>query len=314
MPSQGGGNVRPFSDVVEPLSAARVAIDRGASSQALEALRRFRARPAQRDELAALRAMAVLATIDLPLEPDSARSVAARQRGPLQGALLVLTRWAAAHSDDSLAHLLLGRGLLMTGRLEESERALELAARSRVDDPRALNDRAMVLVALRRLPEAELSLAAATRLAPRDAEPWSNLGAVRLARGDARGASEAFLHAVELEPGVARRHSDLGSAYLSQSDTGAAIRSYERASELAPGDGVVLSNLGFALSLADRLDLAESTLRRAVIASPTSVSAWNNLGAVLARRGQRDEARRCFERALGLDAADPRARANLSGL
>jgi len=310
----GGQNVRPFSTPVDPLARARQALDAGRGADALTALAPLRGRAARSPEALALRAAARFAGMDLPLEPDGARSATAAQRRDLLASAVTLTRWTTAHPDDALVLLTLGRAQLVLNALDLAERAFDGANRARPADARGWNDRAMVLVAQRRLADAEHCLVEATRWADRDPDPWSNLGAVRLARGDARGAAEAFQHAIERSAETARHHSDLGSARLAQGETAGAIRAYQRASELAPADGVILSNLGFSLSLADRLDEAAATLRRAVELAPRSVSAWNNLGAVLARRGERDEARRCFEHALGLDGADPRARANLDAL
>lgn len=314
-PGAPGTLIQPFSGPVETAAPrARALVVAGREAEALAFIDRLPSRVRSRPDVGAVRAIARFSLLGVALEPGGARTASPPAQRELGAILATLTRWTSTQPEDSRAWLALGRVRLVRGDLAGADTAFESATRADASEPQALNDRAMVLVALRRLPEAERALLEATRRAARDAEPWSNLGAVRLARGDATGAIEAFRQAIELDPGRARFHADLGSALLAASETEAAIASYRRALGIATDDAVVLANLGYALSLANRLDEAVESLRRATTLAPRSVTAWNNLGAVLARRGESAEARSCFERARALDPEDPRARANLEAL
>ena len=64
------------------------------------------------------------------------------------------------------------------------------------------------------------------------------------------------------------------------------------------------------LDYASELALWQETAR----ASPQKSRPWNNLGWALLQQGRRDEAREAFQRALALDPANFRARANLEAL
>ena len=307
-------SVHPFSTLVEALDAARAHLRDGHPAEAVALLDRQRPVWRRSPELAAVRGIARFAQLAPPLEPSSARALAAPVQRELDALEPVLERQAAAHADDAAATLALARLQLVRGLLEASAQSFERAAEADPRSPVPWNDRAMVLAALHRLPEAERSLERATERCGGDPEPWDNLGSVRLARGDARTAVTAFRRACELAPTVGRYRSDLGSAQLQAGQLNDAVASLAEAARIAPTDPVVVGNLGYALSLADRLDESVETLRRASALPGAGATVFDNLGLVLLRRGDRAGAREAFQRAVQLAPDDPRARTHLQGL
>lgn len=302
-----------------PTVAQRVAaaLGRCESDAPRECVRAINALPAAQRRAPNVQAVELRArfeALEAPLEPDSARVLAAASRAELTRVLRALDELCARAPEQGIAWLIRGRAALVSNALELSASSLERASQLLSRDPAPANDLAMVLVALRRLPDAERALTRATSLAPNDAEPWSNLGGVRLARGNARSAAEAFREAMRCAPTASRHVSDLGSALLAAGQAEQAARAYGDAVRLAPSDPVVRANLGYALAAANRLDDALAELRRATELGPRCSAAWNNLAIVLARRNDRAGAESALRRALEIDPNDTRARANLDAL
>ncbi|MCU0693186.1 MAG: tetratricopeptide repeat protein [Polyangiaceae bacterium] len=220
----------------------------------------------------------------------------------------------ARDHELGLAHLELGRVLLMLGEdapaLVAARRAVEL----RAQDPEAQSALGVALMATGSQAEALQAFQRAAELDPGNVQRQTNLGTALLMRGRVQEAIRVFRRAASSTPHDARVQTDLGTAYLSAQDVASALPHLRRAVELAPDQATFRSNLGYGLQLEGKLDAAIKEYRVAIELEPGLGSAWINLGTAQALKGQRAEARKAFEKALALDPSDPRAKENLQEL
>jgi hypothetical protein len=120
-------------------------------------------------------------------------------------------------------------------------------------------------------------------------------------------------------PGVGRERIDanfqMGQVYLMRSEPKHALDSLEKARVSDPKNPDVLNSLGAArVSLGD-LDGAETAYRQALALGDYG-EIWFNLGVVAERRGAGHgaAAAECYRRAIAINPADGRPRANLAAL
>jgi tetratricopeptide (TPR) repeat protein len=107
----------------------------------------------------------------------------------------------------------------------------------------------------------------------------------------------------------------LGQVFLMRHEPERALDSLQRALETAPQDPDVLNSLGAARVSSGDLDGAETAYRQALALGDFS-EIWFNLGVVAERRGpgHRASAAACYRRAIEINPADGRPRANLAAL
>jgi tetratricopeptide (TPR) repeat protein len=205
-----------------------------------------------------------------PREPE-VRGLEAKmlyREGKTEEAFAILRDLAAAGSDDSAVHYLLGLLLAASDAraeaLERFERAAELAPDFALYHFRLAETRHI----LGRDPE--LPLRRALVLAPNDA--WANNldGLLRIQAGDPAGA----------------------------------LAPLQRARAASPGEVDIALNLSEALSLTGSHDAAMSVIDELTKAAGDSGRAANQRGNLLARKGERDAAVREYETAIRLDPED----------
>jgi hypothetical protein len=120
-----------------------------------------------------------------------------------------------------------------------------------------------------------------------------------------------------LDAGRERIDADyqLGQVFLMRREPARALAALEKAHAAAPGNPDVLNSLGAARLGTGDLDGAEAAYRQALGLGDYG-EIWFNLGVLAERRGagHEAEAAACYRRALALNPADPRSRANLAAL
>ncbi|MBX6322281.1 MAG: tetratricopeptide repeat protein [Rhodospirillaceae bacterium] len=218
----------------------------------------------------------------LPRQPDALHllGVVRHQRGDSARAVELISN--ALRIDDSNPHarLNLGAALLGLGRLDEAEKALDLAAARLPDNPDLLANRSTLLQRRGELPQAIAALEQAVALAPGRAG-W------RLRLAD-----------LLLDAG---RHED-------------AVAAYEAYLVLAPDDVTARNNLGVALEKAGRHAAAAAQFRMVIERRPELAEAHANLGNACLGLRLFDEAEAHYRRAIALDPGQWRFRVNLANL
>lgn len=163
-----------------------------------------------------------------------------------------------------------------------------------------------------RLPPAAMRAIAAT--APAEGAAAARVhyehGRAQERAGRPEAAIDAWRRAVAADPGHGPAWFALGAALRVRGDPAAvdAFRAF-LASRDRPG-----GMEGWALLFLDDLDAAEAKLRRVVQDSPRNRWAWEGLAESAARRADRRAEREAWERVLGLDPANPRARERIAAI
>jgi protein O-mannosyl-transferase len=190
-----------------------------------------------------------------------------------------LWRHALAHSSspNPLAHTLLGGGLAIQGRLEES--IVHSAEAVRIDPTNffAQSNLVQALITREKYAEAEEKLTAAVRLLP-SPEFQTNLAYVLTKQ-------QKYHEAVDLLSKIA---------------------------DIQPKNAIVHYNLGYALARLGRLEGAATSLSRARAIRPDWAEAHYELGSVLSRSGRIDEAISSFSEALRINPDYAEARQGLA--
>ena len=213
------------------------------------------------------------------------------------------------------AQVELGRAYLLLGDAVNAEAALRKGMRLLPDDAEASSALGVALLALGKTDEALTALTRSRDLDPGSAARRGNLGTVLFMRGKVAEAIKEYEIEVRLVPDDPRAHSDLGTALLAQSDFTRAVPELRRAIQLDPKRATFRSNLGYALQLSGKIGEGIAEYREAIKLDPKLSSAWINLATALARDPKtRGEARQALKTAAGLDASDPRVKANLEEL
>jgi len=138
--------------------------------------------------------------------PSQARRLA---RAALCSVLLVCAACAGPGARDPAA---LANAYLEAGRTNEAAREIELAVRTRPEDPALRLEAARILARADKLDRAIEHLEAALQMAPADAEISIQLGTLEQRRGNLPDAYVAFRRAAELAPNDIRAVSGLALA------------------------------------------------------------------------------------------------------
>jgi len=132
-----------------------------------------------------------------------------------------------------------------------------------------------------RLPDSLKQLEEAARLAPDQAEARNNLGEARRIVGDLAGAIGEFKQAARLAPGNDVIQFNLANTLGDHGDLEEAIAHFRLGLALNPGVADAQNNLGVALASLGRIDEAVAHFREAVAIQPDYADAQQNLNLVL---------------------------------
>jgi type IV pilus assembly protein PilF len=143
-----------------------------------------------------------------------------------------------------------------------------------------------------------------------------DLGRGYLAQRDWARARGPLTSALVIDPKSVETHVLLAILYENEDEPGVAERHYKRALQLAPRDSQALNNYGTFLYGQGRYQDALVPLRLLVQDTEYNkrAQAYENLGLAELRVGNLEPAQAAFERALGLNFAQPRSSLELADL
>ena len=165
-------------------------------------------------------------------------------------------------------------------------------------------------VLLNDLPDAVHWLERSVAMDPRNSEAWYDLGRTRMTQGDYKAAEQPMLKALALEPKMVKAANNLGLIYEAQNRNAEAEQSYRQAVEWQKDDPHAseqpLLNLGTLLTTEQKSAEAMPLLERATQLAPRDAKCHEALARALDQQKQWPHAAAEMEKAVSLDAKNPR--------
>jgi Flp pilus assembly protein TadD len=124
----------------------------------------------------------------------------------------MLRKLAAAHSEDAVLHVQLGRVLAAAGKYEEASTEMEAGRKLAPNDPSVVRDLADLYLLSKKNSEAEPLYRQLVKSKPRDADLHHSLGKSLLDQRKFPEAQAEFLAAVNLKPDFGEAYGDLAVA------------------------------------------------------------------------------------------------------
>ncbi|RKZ31323.1 hypothetical protein DRQ36_02520 [bacterium] len=208
--------------------------------------------------------------------------------------------------SDREARLFYSRSLLMTDRIEESIRQIEIVLAQK-RDPEGIVTYALAL-------EAADTIELALKILQQGETEFPGSADIPLYRGiiisrakDYDAAKSAFYRALDIEPYNLEALFGLGDALERSGERDSAIIVFKDIIAEDPKDPLSANYLGYILVETDReLELADSLISLAIGAEPDNPAYIDSYGWLLYKRGELDEALQWLQRAEELaDPPDP---------
>lgn len=196
---------------------------------------------------------------------------------------------------------ILGRALLMQGRLRDAIAPLEAAARSG-RDPEIDTQLAIALRQIGRDDDALARLKRATKREPPHPLAFRELGSLLVAMERYDEAIEVLRRGLDIAPLMADFSIQLGYVFLVRRDCVGAKTAFARALDISPGSFEALFGQAKAHQETGENETAADHFRRCLTLRPNDANAWLGLGHCLSELGQRDDGYKCFREAARGDA------------
>ncbi|MFZ0930926.1 MAG: tetratricopeptide repeat protein [Syntrophobacteraceae bacterium] len=213
-------------------------------------------------------------------------------------------------SDIKGAHIALGQALRRLGRLEPALEQLDLALQENPDDPMALVEKGLVLLAIddpNRYPCAMEAFTRAAKLDKHDVTAFWGQGEVHRLKGEHKEAENALMTALELSSNKdLASFRSLGEVYLKEYQIDKAIENFKQAAELDPEDASVFSFLGVAYKLRDDYDTSMKYLDRSLAIDPQDHLTLYRKGNILCECGEYKQAIDVLSKAIDAGSTDAR--------
>ncbi len=174
-------------------------------------------------------------------------------------------------------------------------------------DPQALYARAERAFAEGRFAEACADLAVLEPLAPRHPAVAHLRAVAERRRGNLEDSRRAFERALALAPADPQVANNFGNLLSDMAQLEQALEQYRRAVELRPGFGQAALNAAITLHQLRRVGEAAAEFERLQALLGGTASYWSARGALEQDRGALARAADCFDAALRIDPAHPRA-------
>lgn len=174
-------------------------------------------------------------------------------------------------------------------------------------DPQALYARAERAFAQGRFADACADLAALEPLAPRHPAVAHLRAVAERRRGNLQESRRAFERTLALAPADPQVANNFANLLSDIGDLEAALEQYRRAVRLRPGFDQAALNLAITLHQLRRLEEAAELFGQLEPQLASSAPYWTARGALERDRGRLTEAARCFDAAVAIDPAHPRA-------
>ena len=273
-----------------------------------------------------------------------------RQAGIYQNEITFFGHIVAENPEARAAHRNLTIALLEAGRPEEALATARVALEQEPDSADDLNNLGLALSRLERHEEAAEYFERARALDPQAEHARQNLAETHRKQGRYEEAVAAYREVLEIDADFALAHAGLGETLFHLERYEESLTSlqraltlqpalpmagtlhrlmgrsaqalerpdaagfYERALEIAPGDTESLNRLAMLHFGQQRYEEALSLYRTLLEIVPEDAQTHANLGATLFHLNRVEEAVRSFERAVALDPAAEKPRADLERL
>jgi len=216
--------------------------------------------------------------------------------------------------DNAVAHINLGKALLLQGRTEEAASQFREVLRINPDDAGAHCNLGNAMQRQGRMEEALAQYHEALRINPEHAETYNNLGNAMQQQGRFEEAITNFREALRMNPASAETHTNLGNALLKLGRTEEATARYHEALRINPAFAEAHNSLGNAMQQQGRGEEAEAQYREVLRINPAHAEARNNLGNLLFQLGSPEEAIMQLQKALELQTSNLAIQNNLAWL
>jgi Flp pilus assembly protein TadD len=212
------------------------------------------------------------------------------------------------------SNLIVGRDLVLTGRVDEGNAHLQKALELEPEDMEVHGALGSYLLQMGRLDEAIIQYQEALRVKPDDMEVHYCLGCIFLHKGQVDEAITEFQTTLRIWPDYAEGHSSLGDALLQKGKVDEAMAEIQKALQIRPDYAEAHNSLGYALIQKGRMDEAITHLQKLVQLKPDDADGYNSLGYALMQKGRMAEAIAEFQNALQIKPADPTFQNNMAWL
>ena len=237
-------------------------------------------------------------------DPSLADDAAIITRGELPAAEKSLRSYLTGHAESADAHFLLGYVLYREAKPSESLAEYTAGARFRKPAANDLASVAMDYVLLHDYPDADKWLTMTVSWQPQNALYWYYLGRTRYNENRFEQAIDAFRKTLELTPHDVRAEYNLGLSYQGLNRNLDAAAAYRTAIEWEKGvahpDPQPYLDLGILLSQQGQLQAAVPDLEKAVDLDANNPKAHEELGRALEQLHDLARAQAEIERAVTL--------------
>ncbi len=256
----------------------------------------------------------------LPQHPDALllQSQSLINLAQFPAAESVLRSFTQQQPRSAQGWYLLGYVLQRENHPADSLQAFTKAAALAPPTPDDLKLVALDYVLLNDYPDAIRWLTRALHDDPKNTEAWYDLGRAHMHGGDFAAAVNAFQRSLALNPHQPKALDNLGLSYEAQNRNDDALRTYRAAiaeNDQAPHRSEQpLLDAGALLNTRGGFAEAAPLLERAVVLAPGNAHCWEELARAYTGLKDLPKARVAMERAVALDAANPRLHFQLGRL
>jgi Flp pilus assembly protein TadD len=207
---------------------------------------------------------------------------------------------AAVTSDNKLAHVNLGGGLLERGDYEAAEREYTQAEGFKPASAVYIG-LALALSGQGKVDAAADAARRATEASPENSDAWANLGYIELARGKTAEAERALSRALQLksDPATSAR------LFMARGQLKEASDQFQKAVTARPDDAGLHNDLAAVLARMGEDQRALDEYEAALRLNPNLYDARMNYGAILSRLGRNDIAAQQFAEAARIRPRSP---------
>ena len=216
--------------------------------------------------------------------------------------------------DDMEVHRALGSFLWQDGRLDEAIIEYQKALQLRPEDMEAYYCLGSLLLNKGLVDEAITEIQKALRIWPNYAEAHNTLALALMKKGRVDEARAELEVAMKVRPEYTEEFNTIGRVLAQNGRLDDAISDFQKVLDFRPDDPEGHNNLGFALLQKGRLDEAITHFQKLAQLRPDDADAHNSLGYALIQKGRVEEAIAQFQKALEIKPADPTLQNNLAWL
>jgi len=222
------------------------------------------------------------------------------QRDPVARQRLALPFEGQYYSQPGRRYFQLGAAFLSAGYPEHALQYLTEVVRQAPGNYKAQLAIGQIHLDAGRLDEAQRALEMARDLNPQSPEVWNNLGGVQAARGNYAVALEHYERALSFKATLPYVLNNAAQAYAKTGDRANAEKLFRRALELDSQDADAANQLGLLLAQQNRTGEARQLFQQAIAMRRDHAGAINNLGVLYSQMNQFNDAIAAFQYGIGV--------------